>query len=148
MIQRKQSIWLFLGALASLLLFYLPYALSGQVAEPGGAEVFLNARNDMPLAVLAVLMAVDSLIVLFLYKDRKKQMKLCLLPIILAVLTLGYQIYQTQFANQQNKLVIGLYDKHILIGIFIPVVVIILSVMAYNGIKKDEELVRSVDRLR
>lgn len=148
MIQRKQSIWLFLGALTSLLLFYLPYALSGQVAEPGGSEVFLNARNDMPLAVLAVLMAVDSLIVLFLYKDRKKQMKLCLLPIILALLTLGYQIYQTQFANQQNKLVIGLYDKHIVIGIFIPVIVIIFSVMAYNGIKKDEELVRSVDRLR
>lgn len=92
--------------------------------------------------VLAVLMAVDSLIVLFLYKDRKKQMKLCWFPIILAVLTLGYQIYQTQFANQQNKLVIGLYDKHIVIGIFIPVVVIILSVMAYNGIKKDEELVK------
>jgi ABC-type transport system involved in multi-copper enzyme maturation permease subunit len=102
----------------------------------------------MPLAVLAVLMALDSMIVLFLYKDRKKQMKLCLLPIILAVLTLGYQIYQTQFANQQNKLVIGLYDNHIVIGIFIPVLVILLSVMAYNGIKKDEELVRSVDRLR
>lgn len=148
MIQRKQSIWLFLGALASLLLFYLPYALSGQDAEPGAPEVFLSARNDMPLAVLAVLMALDSMIVLFLYKDRKNQMKLCLLPIILAVLTLGYQIYQTQFANQQNKLVIGLYDKHIVIGIFIPVLVIILSVMAYNGIKKDEELVRSVDRLR
>jgi ABC-type transport system involved in multi-copper enzyme maturation permease subunit len=129
-------------------LFYLPYALSGQVAEPGAAEVFLSARNDMPLAVLAVLMALDSMIVLFLYKDRKKQMKLCLLPIILAVLTLGYQIYQTQFANQQNKLVIGLYDNHIVIGIFIPVLVILLSVMAYNGIKKDEELVRSVDRLR
>jgi ABC-type transport system involved in multi-copper enzyme maturation permease subunit len=122
--------------------------LSGQVAEPGAAEVFLSARNDMPLAVLAVLMALDSMIVLFLYKDRKKQMKLCLLPIILAVLTLGYQIYQTQFANQQNKLVIGLYDNHIVIGIFIPVLVILLSVMAYNGIKKDEELVRSVDRLR
>jgi hypothetical protein len=34
------------------------------------------------------------------------------------------------------------------IGIFLPICVIVLLVMANKAIKKDEDLVKSVDRLR
>lgn len=35
-----------------------------------------------------------------------------------------------------------------LFGIVIPFVALILNILGYRGIKKDEELVRSADRLR
>lgn len=89
--------------------------------------------------------AVFSVYAIFLYKNRPRQMRLTLgmsiLTFLFAVLfgVLGYF-----YAKQ---LPVGT-EVHLAFGSAIPLVAIPLLLLAYRAIKKDEELVRSSDRLR
>lgn len=76
------------------------------------------------------------------YKSRKTQMRLCNVCIVLNAVWYVYFVY-------------GLLSTFTKIGSFsmnwtlcIPLVAIILYAMAHSGIKKDEEMVRSMDRIR
>ena len=75
-------------------------------------------------------------------------MKCTFIPILLSICMIGFEIYNTYLTQIGNKMVIGLYGSHLIVGIFIPIVTTILIAMAYNGIKSDEKLIRDTDRLR
>jgi hypothetical protein len=95
------------------------------------------------IPALLIIIPALSILAIFLYRKRQVQ-KLAVLGIIIAsaVLCLGetYSWYIVTFKHN-GVLIPG-------IRMVIPVIVIILAVLAYLGIRKDENIVRSYDRLR
>jgi uncharacterized membrane protein len=147
MIQRKQTIWLLLATIVITLAFILPYGIN-KVDTPTSLETMLTAKSNVFLIALTILTAITCFFSVFLYKNRKQQMKCTFIPILLSICMIGFEIYNTYLTQIGNKMVIGLYGSQLIVGIFIPIVTIILIAMAYNGIKSDEKLIRDTDRLR
>lgn len=148
MIQRKQSIWFFLAALITAITFFLPFGIN-QVSTLGIStitETDLNAKSPILLTILVSATTLFSLVILFLYKNRSLQMKLTWLNIILNLGINAYMYYITTLAG--NKLAIGLVETQLYIGLLLPILSIFFLILAFNGVKSDDNLVKSTDRLR
>jgi ABC-type polysaccharide transport system permease subunit len=76
------------------------------------------------------------------FKKRQNQFVMNRLNIILNLILLGLFVYRS--LNLSGETVVS--EKGI--GMFLPIVAIVLLVLANKAIKKDEDLVKSVDRLR
>ena len=144
MLQRIQTIYVLIALLLSTLLaFRVPFWLSDQ-----GAGLFLTdlmRSGDMlymAIPVLFVLSAVFSLISIFLFRQRMKQIICNRLNIAFNFLLLGIIVYVLLSLPGENQF----SEKGI--GIFIPIAVIVFLALANKAILRDEKLVKSVDRLR
>ena len=131
MIQRIQSIYLLVALVfMTLISFKVPvYALN---------ETFFMAQDDTKMFVLTIAGAIFSLLGLFMFKNRKFQMKLIRLTILIQMI-IGIRIFMLF-----SKFEIVLNNSFL----FIMVFTLIALIMAYRGVKKDDDLVRSVDRIR
>jgi glucan phosphoethanolaminetransferase (alkaline phosphatase superfamily) len=97
----------------------------------------------LPLTILVILVAVLSLITIFLFKNRKLQLLLSgILTGLICVLLLVSFYYSYSVMSK--------YDASLVPGVkmALPFLQLIFSVLAYRGIKKDDRLVKSYDRLR
>ncbi len=136
MLQRIQTVYLLLAALCSAgLIFLLPLG-----SGPEGAAVF--AVDILAVFTAFIASAVLSLVSLCLYRNRKLQFVLGRLNIILNFVLLGVFVYWS--LNVSGERLIS--EKGI--GMLIPVISIVFLVLANKAIKRDEDLVKSVDRLR
>ena len=136
MLQRIQTLYLLLASVVSgVLCLYLPYGLNQDGVE-------LYALSKVFLFALFVGSAGLSLLTVFLFKNRKLQFVLGRVNIILNFILLGVFVYWSLTVSGESEI----SEKGI--GMFIPVISIVLLVMANKAIKKDENLVKSVDRLR
>jgi len=95
-----------------------------------------------PIGILFILSAVISFITIFLFKNRKLQFVMNRLNILLNFLLLGFIVYNV--LNISGETLVS--EKGI--GTFLPILSVFLLVFANRYIKKDEDLVKSVDRLR
>lgn len=136
MIQRIQSIYLLVAVIANgILPLFLPlYTLNN------GEEVFFI--NNLAYAFLFVFSVMLSIASLFSFKKRKKQFVLGRLNIILNFILLGLFIYQS--LNLSGDASVS--EKGI--GMLLPLISIVCLSLANRAVKKDEELVKSADRLR
>jgi glucan phosphoethanolaminetransferase (alkaline phosphatase superfamily) len=156
MIQRKQTIFLLLAAIASVLVFFFP--LASFIGEKGSFVMFVHQIKSLvpdthspyslnfllPLVLGNAFVILFSLLTIFLYKNRKAQMKITKLNILLEVLFIGlFFLYYVDVLEKAS----GATAKYG-IGVFMPMISLILLVFAYRGIVQDERLVRSADRLR
>ena len=91
--------------------------------------------------VLFFLSALVAIISIFSFKDRLKQFVLGRIIILINLFLLGVLIYLS--LNLPGEVT---SEKGI--GMFIPTIAILFTVLANKAIKKDEDLVKSVDRLR
>ncbi|WP_298368164.1 DUF4293 domain-containing protein [uncultured Lutibacter sp.] len=144
MIQRIQTIYLLLATLFSGGLIFF---LNLWVTEEGNKYFATDSFNtdSMLLKLITLLFLVSSLITLiavFQYKKRQLQFVLGRLSILINFILLGVLVYFAQ--NLSGEMEVS--EKGI--GLLIPILTILLVVMANKAIKKDEELVKSVDRLR
>ena len=106
--------------------------------------------NDIPIVIteqyeyllLFSISTLLSLIAVFKYKKRQTQFILGRLNMILNIILLGLFVYRSLTISGEY------YNSEKGIGFLIPVFTIIFLVFANKAIKKDEELVKSVDRLR
>lgn len=136
MLQRIQSIYLLLAAGVSAgLIFVFHLWITDK-----GISVF--AKDDLLYLGLFFGSAILSLISIFMYKNRKSQFVLGRLNIILNFILLGFFVYQSLNVSGET----AVSEKGI--GMLLPIVSIVLLALANKAIKKDEELVKSVDRLR
>lgn len=145
MIQRKQSIWLLLAALCSAGVFLFPLykgeIKSGDVLQ-GKA---LMVPEHFPFVLIAVVMSVLPLVTIFMFGDRKRQIRMSAMCMIANISFVSLMLTTvTRWQSATPPLLGGSYG----IGSVLPVMSIILIVMAILGIRRDEKLVRSVDRLR
>lgn len=97
----------------------------------------------IPLTILLVVIVLLLLIAIFSYKNRILQMRLSVFCILLMIGSIGL-IY---FYALHGKGKIG-GEIFYLYPVIFPVVSVILAFLAFKGVKKDEELVRSYDRIR
>jgi len=136
MLQRIQTIYLLLVAGVSAgLIFVFPL----WETKDGSIEY---AFKDVLYLSLFLGSAILSLISIFMFKNRKLQFVLGRLNIILNFFLLGFFVYQS--LNVSGETIVS--EKGI--GMFLPVISIVFLAMANKAIKKDEDLVKSVDRLR
>lgn len=135
MIQRIQTIYLFIVTVLGILLCCFPVAEAGDFTIKWGATITFSG--------LSLLMPIVSLSTIFLYKKRILQMRLCSFDIILNVLTLLLTALDIYLAHNTGDADIKLYWPVVIM----PINVIFLY-LAIRAIGKDEALVRSLDRLR
>ncbi|MDO6811857.1 DUF4293 domain-containing protein [Tenacibaculum soleae] len=145
MIQRKQSIYLLIAAIMSAGLTFV-FSLWTNT-QNNSATYLLDLFSGVSILekltpVLFFTSALLSIVTLFLFKNRQLQFVLGRLNILINLFLLGVLIYLSQTLSGEALV----SEKGI--GMFFPVIVILLLVLANKAIKKDEDLVKSVDRLR
>lgn len=139
MIQRIQSIYLLLSSVFTSLLFMFPIASAEKTADGAFQDGVLDVNDNGVLFGLAIAVAALTFLSIFLFKNRILQMNLGKLNMLLAVGLLGFAIYLLTTAGVAWGLGIGL---------FVPLLSLILVVMANRAIGQDEALVKSADRIR
>ena len=131
MIQRIQSIYLLVAAISmTLISFKVPvYTLN---------EILFMAQDDTKMFILTIIGAIFSLLGLFMFKNRNFQMKLIRLTVLIQMI-IGVRLFMLF-----NKFEVVLNNSLL----FLLAFALIALIMAYRGVKKDDDLVRSVDRIR
>ncbi len=141
MIQRIQSVWLLLAGVAAFLTLKFSF-YSGNIEPAGQPKKFdaLTAQSNILLLILTVILGLVCLAAIFLYKDRKLQLRLLFLSLGISIIDL------ILYWNGTKKFVPGegKFDLTAVIAIIIPV----LLIMAIRGIYRDQKLVKSLERLR
>ena len=147
MIQRIQSIWLLLAALAAVSLLFVPIIGLGSAEGyftlngAGLKNEALPTTNNYPLLISTIAAALISVANIFNFRNRKLQMRLIWINILLLI-GLGLWMFLL------GKSVTGLKTLDIEEGVFVIPVAIILLFLALRGVNNDEKLIRSADRLR
>lgn len=138
MIQRKQTLWLLLAIAAYIITFFLPVYSGTRVRDTSTIFESLTAGSTFLLLVSTVVAIVFTLIIILLFKSRKLQLRLCLVAILFSIGIIALYYIEIGHFNQGN---LSLYA----LLLIIPIASYIL---AYSGIRKDEKLIKSLDRLR
>ncbi len=107
----------------------------------------ISSLQTYPIAGLTILVTLLSLVTLFMFKNRKRQLVLTRILNLsltgLIVLLYVYSDFRIQTIASGSE-----YSTTFLLGAYAPLLSIFLVFLAAKAIKKDEELVRSADRLR
>ena len=136
MLQRIQTVYLLIAAIVSAgLIFVLHLWVTNE-------DVVVYAKDSLLYLGLFLGSALLSLITIFKYNNRKSQFMLGRLNIILNFILLGFFVYQSLKVSGET----AVSEKGI--GMLLPIVSIVFLALANKAIKKDEDLVKSVDRLR
>ena len=145
MIQRVQTIFLFLVAGVFGAFFGLPFATSDVAAPDFFSDKDFDVLDHVALLGLAGLGILLALITIFLFKNRKLQIKFGYMIIALAIIlpAAAYFLFKDQSVSTNSSVQISIQP-----GVFLPLVAIILASIANYYIRKDDKLVKSMDRLR
>ena len=142
MIQRLQTLFFLLAAICFGAEFAVPFA----TASKSAAGFFVDSRYEVldhpALMILAGLGALLSVVAIFMYRHRKNQIKTgyiittlaILLPVVALLLMMSDPADENTITDQA--------------GTYLPLGMILFSVLAVRFTKKDEKLVKSMDRLR
>ena len=152
MIQRIQTVYLLISAILLIVCSTMPLAAYQPPAVESPTLLYnlctINGAfgewDFSSCGLLAVLLAtvVTSIINIFGYKNRKRQMNRCLITIILLVLWYALFIYLLNTVAPENSW------PEIKYTALLPFIAIILQWLARTGIKRDEDLIKSMDRIR
>jgi hypothetical protein len=137
MIQRIQTIYLILAVVVTGI---LPFLFPLWTINDGKDYFFMQNQIYVILLGLSTSLSVLTIVS---YKKRQNQFVMGRLNMILNLILLGLFVYRSLNISGETVLV---SEKGI--GMFLPIVAIVLLVLANKAIKKDEDLVKSVDRLR
>ena len=153
MIQRIQTIWFFLAAAASALLFCIPCSLLtvGSNSESAFTLTALGLqgvdgttlRYSWGILTFSIVQTILPIVALLSYKNRKRQKLLSTCLLLGHILLLGTIIAYSYAYASDLKASVGYYY-----GMALPVVGYILVRLALRGVQKDEELIRSTERFR
>ncbi|MGY8916192.1 MAG: DUF4293 domain-containing protein [Flavobacteriales bacterium] len=136
MIQRIQTVYLIV---VILLTGVLPFWIN-LWSDASGNEIY--AANEIIVSLVFYVSAVLALACILLYKNRKNQFVVNRLNMILNLFLLGLFVYRSLNLSGESNI----SEKGI--GMLIPIFSIVFLVLANRAIKKDEDLIKSVDRLR
>jgi hypothetical protein len=150
MLQRIQTLFLLLAAAAMLVASVTPLAFfiyEGDKVTLEAMGVYLDGTlNDSTWGqfALGMVSSVLSLITVFLYKQRMLQIRLSVFNVLLMIgfyLYFGFIIYKLLPMETLEFQKVG-------VGIIMPLIALILTILAIRNIGADEALIRSLNRLR
>ena len=136
MIQRVQSIWLFIASALSFLTLKLSF-YSGSFLQDNLYHQ-LNGTDNILLMIATIALGVVSLLNIFLYKTRVIQLRLCIIGILLDLLLL--YLYFRAIPNYSQ----GTYS----ISAAAHLIILIALIFSARGINRDEKIIKDSDRLR
>lgn len=152
MIQRIQTLYLFVVALLMSLTLFMPIAsftVAGQTYELTAFTLRCGDASETTvwMGIMLLLAAALPLVNIFLFKRRVLQIRLCAVEIILL---LGSLVMIGLYYWLTSRIFEGLVIEHRQFGWAapMPLVSLILAYLASRAIFKDEMLVRSLDRIR
>ncbi len=159
MIQRIQSLFLFVAAASCIVAFLFP--ISGNLTQEGASnfyELYLyvlkvfkpGVKPDfdyliaIPMAGVMATIFILSVVTIFNFKKRMRQMMLVKISVFLNILLI-VGIYFGYTRLIENRIGFeGVFD----IGAFFPLISLVFLILAFRRISHDEKLIRSTDRLR
>lgn len=155
MIQRIQSVFLLLLALAMLSLLALPlwHKVDGLTNQELTLTAFGFDAKGLPvpagpvwlIGVLATASAALAIFEIFQFRSRLRQLMLGSINLLLITATLGAEFY---FQTKGEQLLNIKLEGQVLIAFYLPTLALLLNLLANRFIRRDEQLVRSADRLR
>ena len=166
MIQRIQSIYLLLAFLCMTLLLFFPIfsveasSVNGDVVlkavvDQNGVNGADLKEGSFPLYLVYITLALFSVACIFLYKNRPRQLMITRINLILHLLLIvGIYVFYFFGAGFVEEGVKNLTEKETTVifymeaGFFILIPSFAFVILAIRGIKRDENLVKSLDRLR
>lgn len=140
MIQRQQTLWLLLVTAASIGSFMFPFVIGDEIRtdSPLPVRATIDAGSNFLLLIATGASLVISAVTIFLYKNRNQQIWLSVSGLLVTVLLLFLYI------KEMNKL----REPVLALSAVLPVIMLLGYFMAIRGIRKDEKLVKSLDKLR
>lgn len=147
MIQRIQTLFIFIAALITALMLKTEFA---EIASGGDYYIFsaegiamgVNVILDgLPIQVFIGLIVILHLVVIFLFKKRILQIRLLVFSIILLIGLAGLMLYFLYAGFDSLNVIFK-------IPMVIPLIAIIFDYLAIRAIGKDEALIRSINRIR
>ena len=139
MLQRIQTIWLFLAAVCAFLGFQFAF-YSGTISENDIVNGFkkLNGLSNVLLIIITTAVAVLALLTIFLYKNRKLQTRLCVAGILVEAALIF--LYYTEV----KKFSAGTYS----LAALLQAGTLLFFVLAARGIINDNKIIKESNRLR
>jgi amino acid permease len=157
MIQRIQTLYLFLAIVALILMFFFPMAVylsdleyiklfvtGAKNMAPNGAIPF-GISYALPLIIAVVVIGSLAGVSIALFKNRQKQIQLTNIAVLLNILYILAMLF-VYIPLVEKKT--GIVPDTKTIGIYLPVISLMFLVLANRAIKRDDKLVRASERLR
>jgi hypothetical protein len=155
MIQRIQSVYLFLVFIFAILYVFIPKGtleFADAIYHVGFGDIVANDGESIPgtssflrilVMILPFLIMILTVWTIFKYKQRLLQIKLNAFNLLLHILLIVVTFFYIDSLKEA-------FDGVFTYGgaIMFPLVSLIFIFMANRAIRKDEQLVRSADRLR
>lgn len=152
MIQRIQTIFLLLTAIFMASAVFCPLfeiVESGKLAltfHSFGIGKILNAEYPTwGILTFGIISSLLAFVNIFLFKKRKLQINIALITALSIVI---YFVATLVYLNAYLSKLESDYNLNIQFGIILPVLALIFDLLAMTKIKKDEKLVKSLDRIR
>ena len=159
MIQRVQTIFLFLVAVFMLLVLYFPIWTQVNVADTEAimltawsltvrdiaTQQIVSTTSTAYIGVLAIIAALMAFYSISQFTNRKKQMMLNMINSLVMVVTLGIVVFVSIDANEDFG---GRDSGDYMAGFYLIIFAMLMNILSNRFIRKDEMLVRSVDRIR
>src|SRR6267142_1975810 len=149
MLQRIQSVYLLFASLVIFALFLFPLVhnvyingipstikVTGIYQDISGQQV--HAQTFVALIAATAIVAVLPLILIFLYKDRKQQLALCYVYIVIII---GYSFWVSQTVKSVTE-GFNMTTDNFGIGALLSSISIVLVIIATKAIQRDEKLVK------
>ncbi len=147
MIQRIQTVYIFVAALLVASLYKLKFAdlsVNNELLTFTAKGIFKDAEmvfNGLPILIFIGIIAVLHFIVIFIYKKRIVQIRMLVFTIILLLGLFGMFFYFSYSGFDEAKVAFK-------VPVAFPLVAVILDYLAIRAIGKDEALIRSLNRIR
>jgi hypothetical protein len=156
MIQRKQTIFLLIATFFTAILFFSDMAditlgndfynlvYKGIVSSQSGLPIMFEPQWPMDvIRILISLFVLLSAAIILLYKKRKLQIWLCIPAMIINATIPGFIYYYARMISQNTGAECGVN-----LASFLPAIGLVFIVLAMKAIKKDENLLKSLNRIR
>jgi hypothetical protein len=152
MLQRPQTLYLLGGFLLSLFMLTGPLAQltldgstyllkhSGLTDREGGNPEILT----WPMTVLFAAVSLLAFLNIFFYRNRIRQMRICVFLMLLAAGMIGMTFYYIWVAKNKLEGALVVHQWRIVL----PPIIAILLYLAFRRIRRDELLVKAYDRIR
>ena len=138
MIQRIQTLWLLMASIFDAITFRFPFYNGDWLKDTVQAPVDLNAQTTTLLTIIAVLTGALAFAAIFLFGNRKLQLQLSIIGLLFAIGMLVFYFLEIQnFSSGTISLWCLFYFA-----------IAAFYIMAIRGIRKDQKLIKSLDRLR
>lgn len=157
MLQRKQSLLLLLAAICGALTFLFPvdtfmrgdqtfiFRTTGLFNSEG--TPITDATAKVPFAILLGVLSALLVGIIFMYNNRMRQLRITRMVNLLVMAILVF-LFITDNSIRAYLEQGGVVENSFGLGAILPLLMVVFTLLAERGIRKDEALVKGMDRLR